>query len=87
MAQVMSVRSFNNISALFNKCRSVKRPLFLREEGCEDVVIMSKSAYDDMILGMDIDECIAASEREEELGIEPLDARTVLADLRRKYFG
>lgn len=87
MSQVVSARAFNNIGALFNKCRSINEPLFLREEGCEDLVVMPKSAYDDMILGMDIEECIAASEREEELGIEPLDAETVLADLRRKYFG
>lgn len=87
MSQVMSVRDFRDVNAIFNECKRRNEPLFLQKEGYDDLVVMSRNTYKAFIANMEIEASIEAYELEKEMGIEPLDAREVLSELRRKYIG
>ena len=69
---------------MIQMCRAVGAPVYVTDEGHDDMVVMSKTDYDKKLAILDIYEKLAVSEDQYAQGMA-LDARAVLKEVREKY--
>ena len=86
MPQIIPMKELRNTNAISELCNAKQEPVFVTKNGYGDLVIMSIKTYEKIIQSSHIDDAIASAEAELEAGGELLDAKTALAELRKKYF-
>jgi len=86
MPQIIPMKELRNTNAISELCNTKQEPVFVTKNGYGDLVIMSIKTYEKIIQSSHIDDAIASAEAELEAGGELLDAKTALAELRKKYF-
>ena len=84
MPQIIPMKELRNTNAISELCNAKQEPVFVTKNGYGDLVIMSIKTYEKIIQSSHIDDAIASAEAELEAGGELLDAKTALAELRKK---
>lgn len=87
MPQIRPITDLRNTTEISNLCHAGKEPIFITKNGYGDMVIMSMEAYDELLSIAAVDSAITEAETELDRGGKPVQARSALAELRRKYFG
>ena len=87
MPQIRPITDLRNTTEISNLCHAQKEPIFITKNGYGDLVIMSMEAYDELISTALTDEAITAAEAELSDGLTPIEAKSALAALRKKYRG
>lgn len=85
MPQIIPIKELRNTNELSDRCHAKSEPIFVTKNGYGDLVVMSIETYDRMIGNSMLDLAIGEAEAEIANGAELLDAKDVLASLRRKY--
>lgn len=87
MPIIMPIKVLRNTNEISEIAHKEQEPIFITKNGYSDLVVMSSELYDSFARMNRIDQAIYESEREVELGAEPVDAADVFAGLEKKYFG
>lgn len=87
MPQIRPITDLRNTTEISNLCHAQKEPIFITKNGYGDLVVMSMEAYDELISTALTDEAITAAEAELADGRPPIEAKSALAVLRKKYRG
>ena len=85
MPQIIPMKELRNTNAISELCNAKQEPVFVTKNGYVDLVIMSIKTYEKIFQSSHIDDAIASAEAELAAGGELLDAKTALAELRKKY--
>ena len=72
------------IEKTLNQYEKIDKPIIVKRQNKQDVIILSMKEYEDRILKNDIIEKLKKSEKEIENG-EGIDADIVFRELRQKY--
>lgn len=83
--EIIPIRDLKNTSEISEKCHKSREPIFVTKNGYSDLVVMSMETYKRKMAMADFDEKIREAENDISEGVEPLDARSALAELRAKY--
>ncbi|PID83049.1 MAG: prevent-host-death protein [Clostridiales bacterium] len=87
MPQIVPIKDLRKTTEISELCHSKNEPIFVTKNGYGDLVVMSVETYDCLMGTRDVDNAIISSEEEISKGVELLDAKSVLKDLRGKHFG
>ncbi|TDW16262.1 hypothetical protein EDD63_12626 [Breznakia blatticola] len=87
MPIIVPIKDLRNTTEISNLAHKENQPIFVTKNGYSDLVIMSSELYDKFARINRIDQAIYESEQEITNGAEPVDAKTVFAELDKKYFG
>lgn len=87
MPQIRPITDLRNTNEISELCHAKKEPIFITKNGYGDLVVMSMEAYEDMVENAAADLAIWEAEAEYAKNGQEWNARSVMADLRRKYFG
>ena len=87
MPHIIPMKDMRNTSELSRLCHARREPVFVTKQGYGDLVVMSMETYNQLVGISEIDAAITYAEAELASGAKPVEARTALADLRRKHFG
>lgn len=87
MPQIRPITDLRNTNEISDICHAKKEPVFITKNGYGDLVIMSIETYEQLTEQSAIDAAISEAEEEVKNGAELLDAKEILASLRRRHFG
>ncbi len=87
MPQIRPITDLRNTNEISELCHARKEPVFITKNGYGDLVVMSIEAYEELTEGIKTDLAISEAEKEAEKDGKLYDARAVLPELRKKYFG
>lgn len=87
MPIIMPIKDLRNTSEISDMAHKEQEPIFITKNGYSDLVVMSSELYDSFARMNRIDQAIYESEREVELGAEPVAAADAFAGLEKKHFG
>lgn len=87
MPQIHPITDLHNTTEISDICHAKKEPVFITKNGYSDLVIMSIETYEDMIENHALDAAILEAEAEFAADGVLHDARSALAELRRKHLG
>lgn len=87
MPQIRPITDLRNTNEISEICHTKREPVFITKNGYGDLVVMSIELYEELMETKCIDKAIQEAEQEFAEGGVLLDAKEVLADLRRKYIG
>lgn len=86
MPQIRPITDLRNTTEISELCHARREPLFITKNGYGDLVVMSIETYEEMMETARIDAAISEAEQEYATDGVLLNAREVLASLRRKHF-
>lgn len=86
MPQIRPITDLRNTNEISDFCHAKKEPIFITKNGYGDLVVMSIETYEQMLEIIETDKAITEAESEYRQGAELIDAKEVLASLRRKHF-
>lgn len=87
MPQIRPITDLRNTNEISEICHAKKEPVFITKNGYGDLVIMSIETYEEMLKVNEIDNSIAEAEAEYAKGLDLIDAKKALLQLRRKHLG
>lgn len=87
MPQIRPITDLRNTTEISELCHAKREPLFITKNGYGDLVVMSMETYEEMIDIARTDTAISEAEKEYSSNGVLLDAKEVMASLRRKHFG
>ncbi len=87
MPQIRPITDLRNTTEISDLCHAKDEPVFITKNGYGDLVVMSIEAYEELVSTAIVDKAIGEAEREYAQDGALLDARDVLASLRRKHLG
>jgi len=87
MPQIRPITDLRNTNEISEICHAKKEPVFITKNGYGDLVIMSIETYEEMLNVKEIDNAIAEAEAEYDKGLDLIDAKKALLELRRKHLG
>lgn len=85
MPNIMPITDLRKTNEISDLCHKSQEPVFITKNGYGDLVVMSIEAYEKLVRDIQVDSAIMEAEKEVQDGAELLDAREVLAGLRRKH--
>ena len=84
MPEIVPIRELENTERISLMCRESDEPVFISENGCVDMVIMSIHVYEETLGRQNVYDKLAVAKTEIEQG-KTRDAMASLAALREKY--
>lgn len=87
MPQIRPITDLRNTNEISELCHAKKEPVFITKNGYGDLVVMSMETYDTLLGDREVDAAIAEAEAEYAADGKLLDARSALAEVRRRHFG
>lgn len=87
MPQIRPITDLRNTTDISDVCHAVKEPIFITKNGYGDLVVMSIETYEQIVETQLIDNAISEAEEEYKATSILLDAKEILASLRRKHIG
>ena len=84
MPQIIPIKDLKNTSEISDMCHKSDEPIYITKNGYGDMVIMSMGVYESTMRRLAIYKDVEMSEQQIETG-HVRDARTALAETRKKY--
>lgn len=84
MPQIIPIKDLKNTSEISDMCHRSDEPIFITKNGYGDMVIMGMEVYENTIRRFAVYRDVEVSEQQIETG-NIRDARTALAEMRKKY--
>ncbi len=84
MAQIIPIRDLKNTTAISEKCRSSREPIFITKNGYGDMVLMSLEVYNELFAEIRLSHELKSAEEELKRG-EGLPFEEFAANVRKKY--
>jgi len=83
--QIVPIRDLKDTNKIYEKAQTAHQPIFVTKNGYGALVVMSIEAYERDFAAVQLRQKLAEAEAEFDSGVEPLDAKAVLRDLKAKY--
>jgi prevent-host-death family protein len=87
MLQIRPITDLRNTNEISDLCHAKNEPIFITKNGYGDLVVMSIETFDSMLQNRELDIAVAEAEAEYVSEDQLVDAREMLSNLKRKYFG
>lgn len=84
MPQIIPIKDLKNTSEISDMCHRSDEPIYITKNGYGDMVIMGMEVYEKTMSQLAVYRDVEVSERQIETGYIR-DARTALAETRKKY--
>ena len=84
MSATIPIRDLADTSAISRMCRDSAEPIYITENGHDDMVIMSVKTWEEKMWLLDVYEKLEESENQIQTG-KTLNAFTSMQELRAKY--
>lgn len=84
MPKMISIFDLKDVSAVSKLCNESDEPVYIIQNGHDDMVIMSMKAYEKKLEKLDVYEMLTEAEADIAAG-RTLDGKTVLRQLRERY--
>lgn len=85
MPEIRPIKDLRNTTEISELCHNSQEPIFITNNGCDDLVVMSMETYHQDIAHADLYKKLAEAEAQIENGEPLLDAEDVFTKLRKKY--
>ncbi|MFT3952024.1 MAG: type II toxin-antitoxin system prevent-host-death family antitoxin [Oscillospiraceae bacterium] len=84
MPSIIPIKELKNTGTISEMCHKADEPIFVTKNGYSDMVVMSNSAYDNLMGKLRLYQMLAESEQDVEDG-RLVDSEVVFSELRKEY--